>query len=157
MNPEGGLGAVAEDGTFILNEDVVEKDGISPEQVEYELKQVKENIKQRRRLYKGESPPPRLTGKTAIIVDDGLASGITMTVAIESVRHRFPRKVIVAIPVASATGYQRVEKVADRVVACAVATTNRFYLADFFRNWRDISDNEVIHLLEQWRKRRGRF
>jgi putative phosphoribosyl transferase len=92
MNPEGGLGAVAEDGTSILNEDVIQRDGISQEQIEWEINQVKMNIKQRSRRYKGETIPPRLTGKTAIIVDDGLASGITMTVAVESVRHRFPKE-----------------------------------------------------------------
>jgi len=153
MNPEGGLGAVAEDGTFILNEDVIQRDGISPEQIEYEINQVKASIKKRHRLYKGEGLPPRLTGKTAIIVDDGLASGITMTVAVGAVRHRYPEKVIVAVPVASTTGFNRAAKVADRVVACAVASMTQFYLADFFRNWRDITDNETVHSLDQWRKR----
>ena len=157
MNPEGGLGAVAEDGTSILNEDVIQRDGITSEQIEYEINQIKKNIKQRSRRYKGESIPSWLTGKTAIIVDDGLASGITMTVAVQSVRHRRPEEIVVAVPVASATGYNRVSKAADRVFACAVANMSRFYLADFYRNWRDISDNETVHSLEQWRKRKGSF
>jgi putative phosphoribosyl transferase len=153
INPEGGLGAVADDGTSILNEDVVIRDGISREQLEYEASQVKMNVKERYLRYKGESPAPRLTGKVAIIVDDGLASGITMTVAVESVRHRRPREIVTAIPVASASGYRRVAGVADRVVTCAVAGMSKFYLADFYRNWRDISDDEVLHSLKQWRQR----
>jgi putative phosphoribosyl transferase len=95
---------------------------------------------------------PRLTGKTAIIVDDGLASGITMKVAVESVKHRRPKEVIVAVPVASKTGYNCAASVA-RVVTCAVASMPKYYLADFYRNWRDISDDEIVHSLEQWRKR----
>jgi putative phosphoribosyl transferase len=152
MNPEGGLGAVADDGTSILNQDVVTRDGISSEQIEYESNQVKQNIKQRSLRYKGENPPLRLTGKVAIIVDDGLASGITMNVAVEAIKHRRPKEIVVAIPVASATGFRRVSNVA-RVITCAVATMPKYYLADFYRNWRDIGDDEVMHSLEQWRQR----
>jgi putative phosphoribosyl transferase len=152
-NPEGGLGAVADDGTSILNEDVIEKDGISHEQIEYEVNQIKANVKERKLKYRGEGIAPRLTGKLAIIVDDGLASGITMTVAVQSVRHRRPKEIIVAVPVASSRGYDRVAKVADRVITCAVATMPRYYLADFYRNWHDISDDEVVHSLKQWRQR----
>jgi predicted phosphoribosyltransferase len=152
-NPEGGLGAVADDGTSVLNQDVIDRNGISPEQIEYELSQVKANVKQRSLKYKGESVASRLTGKTAIIVDDGLASGITMEVAVESVKHRRPKEIIVAVPLASTKGYERVSKVANRVVACAVARMPQFYLADFYRNWRDISDDEVLLALKQWRRR----
>jgi len=157
MNPEGGLGAVSDDGTSILNQDVIARDAISQEQLEYELNQVKANIKQRCLKYRGDSLPPRLNGKTAIIVDDGLASGITMSVAIESVKHRFPREILVAVPVASTTGYNRIKNVANRVVTCAVASMPRFYLADFYLNWRDISDSEIVHSLEIWRKRHSLF
>jgi predicted phosphoribosyltransferase len=153
MNPEGGLGAVADDGTSIINEDVIQRDGISPEQIEYAANQIKANVKQRSLRYKGDTPSPRLTGKVAIIVDDGLASGITMTVAVEAIRHRRPKEVIVAVPLASTTGYNRVSRVADKVIACAVANMPKFYLADFYRNWRDISDDEVVHTLDQWRRR----
>ena len=153
MNQAGGLGAVADDGTSIINQDVVERDGISQAQVEHELNEVKANIKQRSALYKGEGVSPRMTGKTVILVDDGLASGITMTVAVEAVRHRRPKQIIVAIPLASQTGYNRVSKVADAVVVCAVANLSRFYLADFYRVWRDISDSEVALALKQWRQR----
>jgi putative phosphoribosyl transferase len=153
MNPEGGLGAVADDGTMILNEDVIARDGISREQIEHEANQIKTNVKQRSLRYKGEAAQARLTGRTAIIVDDGLASGITMTVAVESVRHRSPKEIVVAVPLASATGYSRAAGVANRVIACAIGTMPKFYLADFYRNWRDVSDDEVVRLLKQWHQR----
>jgi putative phosphoribosyl transferase len=152
LNPEGGLGAVADDGTVILNEDVIDRDGLSRDQIEYEAQQVKATIRQRCLKYKENSPASRLRGKTAIIVDDGLASGITMTVAAESVKHRRPREIVIAVPVASRTGFDRASKAAT-VITCAVATMPRFYLADFYRNWRDISDDEAYHSLEQWRSR----
>lgn len=152
MNPEGGLGAVADDGTTILDEDVIRRDELKPELVEYEASQVKANVKQRRLRYRGENLPARLTGKVAIIVDDGLASGITMTVAVEAVKHRRPKEIVAAVPLSSTTGYNRVSKVA-RVVTCAVSSQHHFYLADFYQNWRDVSDDEVVHSLEQWRQR----
>ena len=153
LNPEGGLGAVADDGTSILNEDVIRKDGLSREQIEYEAEMVKSNVKRRSLKYNGGVPRVKLSGKVAIIVDDGLASGITMTVAVESVKHRQPEEIIAAVPVASATGYNRAAIVASRVVACAVASMPKFYLADFYRNWYDISDDEVLRSLETWRFR----
>jgi putative phosphoribosyl transferase len=149
---EGGIGAVSDDGTSVLNEDLVKKNGISQEQIEYEISQVKANVKQRALKYKGTNPPSRLSGKTAIIVDDGLASGITMTVAVETVKHKLPREIVVAVPVSSATGFKRVSRVA-RVFTCAVAEMPKYYLADFYRVWRDITDDETAHLLEQWRRR----
>ncbi len=151
--PEGGLGAVADDGTSILNEEIIQKAGISHEQIEYESEKVKAQVKERSLKYLGKSPRPRLTGKVAIIVDDGLASGITMTVAVESVKHRRPKEIVVAVPVASATGFKRAAGVADKVVTCAVATMPKFYLADFYRTWQDIGDEGIAHSLKQWRQR----
>jgi putative phosphoribosyl transferase len=153
INPEGGLGAVADDGTMVVNQEVIERNGITLDQIEYEAAQVKANVKERSLKYRGESEPIRLTGKTAIIVDDGLASGITMAVAVEAVKHRRPREIVVAIPVASTTGYKRVSAVADKVITCAIASQTRFYLADFYRNWRDIADDETGRYLEIWRRR----
>jgi len=153
LNPEGGLGAVADDGTVVINDEIIKRDGLTREQIEFELESVKQTVRQRRLKYKGNLPSSRLTGKTAIIVDDGLASGITMNVAVESARHRLAGDVVVAVPVASAAGYRRVAQVTDKIVTCAVANMSRFFLADFFRVWRDISDDEVIHYLDQWKKR----
>jgi len=157
MNPAGGLGAVADDGTTVINQDVAVRDGISTEQIEFELAQIKANIKMRVAKYRGEGLPSRLTGKTAIIVDDGLASGITMSVAVESVRHRRPKQIIVAVPLASATGFKRASSTANRVVTCAVSSQLKFYLADFYRHWQDISDAEVVRALDLWRKQQNIF
>jgi putative phosphoribosyl transferase len=152
MNPEGGLGAVAEDGTMIVNQEVIERDGIAREQVEYEAEKVKANVKERSLKYRGDSVPARLTGKVVIIVDDGLASGITMTVAVASIRHRRPKEIVAAVPVASTTGYKRAAGAADKVICCAVASQPRFYLADFYRHWRDIADDETGRYLVRWRE-----
>ena len=148
----GGLGAVADDGTVYLNEDLILKDNLNREQIEYEAENVKANVRQRSLKYHGGVPRAGLTGKTAIIIDDGLASGVTMAVAVEAVRHRRPKEIVVAVPVASVTGFNRASKLADKVVYYGIARMTRFFLADFYRHWGDINDDVTTYSLNQWRK-----
>ncbi len=157
LNPEGSLGAAADDGTVILNEEAVKRIGLSRQKLEDEINKVRAEIKQRSLLYKGDRPIIRVGGKTVIIIDDGLASGFTMMTAVESVRHRRPREVIVAVPVASAMAVKRVEKVADRVVTCTTGFMPKFYVSDFYRYWHDLSDDDIVHYLNQWRMRQFRL
>ncbi len=153
LNPEAGFGAIADDGTIILSEEAVKEIGLSRQQVEYEANKVRAEIKQRSLLYKGDRPLVRVSGRIVIIIDDGLASGITMMAAVESVRHRRPKEVVVAVPCASALAVKQLDKVADKVVTVATSYLPKFYVSDFYRYWRDISDDEVIQYLKQWRMR----
>jgi len=153
LHPEAGLGAVADDGTIILNEEVVKRIGLSRQQIEYEASKVRAAIKQRSIRYQGDRPLVRVSGRTVIIIDDGLASGFTMMAAVESVRHRRPKEIVVAVPCASAMAVKRLEKVADKVVTCTTGFMPRFAVADFYRHWYDLSDDEVIRYLNQWRTR----
>jgi len=151
LNPEAGFGAVADDGTIVLNEELVKRIGLSRQQIEYEASKVRAEIKQRSIRYRGDRPLVGVNGKTVIIIDDGLASGFTMTAAVESVRPRRPKEIVVAVPVASAAAEKQLEKVADKVVTCTTSFMPRFAVADFYRYWYDLSDNEVIRYLDQWR------
>ena len=151
LNPEGSLGAATDDGTVIPNEEAVKRLGLSRQELEYEISKVRAEIKQRSLLYRGDRPPVRVNGRTVIIIDDGLASGFTMMAAVESVRHRRPKEVVVAVPVASAMAVKQVEKVADRVITCTTGFMPKFYIADFYRYWHDVSDDEVMRYLNKWR------
>jgi predicted phosphoribosyltransferase len=153
LSPEGGIGAVADDGTIILNDEVIRRLGLNRQQIEHEVNKVRAKVKERSLLYKGESPPVRLSGRTAIVIDDGLASGFTMTAAAQSVRHRRPREVVVAVPAASALAIKQVERVADNVVTCATGYMPKFYISDYYRYWHDLKDEEVTYYLRQWRVR----
>jgi predicted phosphoribosyltransferase len=156
LNPEGGIGVAADDGTVILNEEAVRRIGLNQQQIEYEASKVRAEIKQRSLLYKGDQPPVRVKGRTVIIIDDGLASGFTMMAAVESVRHRQPKEVVVAVPVASAMAVKRVEKVADKVVTCYTSFMPKFYVSDFYRYWYDLSDDDVVRYLKEWRMQQFR-
>ena len=154
LNPEAGIGAVADDGTIILNEELVKEIGLSPQQISYQVSQVRAKIRQRSLLYHGERPLTSITGKTAIIIDDGLASGFTMRAAVESVRRRRPKETVVAVPAASATAVEGIERVADRVITCVTSVTPAFAVADYYQHWYDLSDDEVTRLIREWRSMR---
>lgn len=144
LTPEAGFGAIADDGTMILNEELVRRLSLTQQQIDFEAGRVKAEIKRRSLLYRGERPLVKLSGRTVILIDDGLASGFTMLAAVESVRHRRPREVVVAVPCASASAMQKVRRAADKVIALSVGTSPRFAVADFYRHWYDLSDGEVI-------------
>lgn len=154
LNPEAGFGAVADDGTIILNDELVKRLGLSAQQISLQVSEVRAKIRQRSLLYHGERPLTSVTGKIAIITDDGLASGFTMMAAAESVRRRRPKEIVVAVPAASAGAVSQVEKFGDRVVTGVTAFTPRFAVADFYRYWYDLSDDEVVQQIREWRSRR---
>jgi len=154
LNPEAGFGAIADDGTIILNEELVKSIGLSQQQIEYEASKVRAEIKRRSLLYRGDRPLVRVSGKIVMIIDDGLASGVTMMAAVKSVRRRRPEEIVVAVPCASAIAVKQLDKVADKVLTCTTGFMPRFAVADFYRRWYDLSDDEVIQYLKQWRTRR---
>lgn len=157
LNPEAGFGAIADDGTVIFDEDMVAKMNLSHQQIDYEVNKVRENVKQRSILYSRERPLVLVDGKTVIIADDGLASGYTILAAVESVRRRRPKEIVVAVPVAWETALEKVRKVADKVVTCATSNESKFFIADYYRRWGELKDNEVIEYLQRWRARRLRY
>jgi putative phosphoribosyl transferase len=155
LSPEGGFGSVTDDGTTIFDEGIIKKTGLSQAQINYQVNQVRADIRHRSLLYHADRPPISIAGRTVIVVDDGLASGYTMRAAVESVRHRKPDKVIAAVPVGPEAAVEALRKVADRVVTCVVGKEPRFYIADYYRSWQDITDAEVLHCLKEWRLRRS--
>ncbi len=156
LNPEAGFGAVADDGTVILNDEVVKRVGLTTHQINYQINRVRAEVRQRSLLHRKDRPLAAVSGKTVIITDDGLASGYTMMTAVKSVRRRRPKEIVVAVPAASPAALAALKKVADKVVTMANGKMPKFYIADFYRYWRDLSDTEVTQCLKEWRMRRFR-
>ncbi len=154
LKPEAGFGAVTDDGTVMLNEELVKEAGLSEVQISYQVNRVRAEIRQRSLLYRKDRPLSVLSDKTVLITDDGLASGYTMKAAVTSVRRRRPKEIIAVVPVASATALAQVEKIADRVITLVIGSMPKFYVADFYRYWYDVSDSEVVQCLKEWRRRR---
>jgi putative phosphoribosyl transferase len=154
LNPEAGLGAIADDGTIFLDEETMKRFGLNRRQIEPEVNRVRAELKKRHIMYYKDKPLASVVNKTVIIVDDGIAAGLTMRAAVESVRHRHPGKVIAAVPVAARSALNHVANVADQVITCIVGEEPRFFIADFYRRWYDVNDDEVMRYLEKWQARK---
>jgi predicted phosphoribosyltransferase len=99
---EFGIGAVAQGGVRVLNERAVEALEIPEEYIERVAKQETEEIERRLLILRGDRPQPEVEGRTAILVDDGLATGVTARAAVEALRRRNPGRLVLAVPVCAA-------------------------------------------------------
>lgn len=155
LRPEGGFGAVADDGTTIFNNEIIKSVGLTQSQINYQVAKVRNDIQQRSLAFRGPNRSLSVvTGKTAIIVDDGLASGYTMMAAVESVRRRRPSRIVVAVPVASEMAVRTVEKIADRVVTVHTALVPKFYVSYYYRFWHEMKDDDGLKCVREWEIRR---
>ena len=145
--PEAGYGAITDDGTMVLNEPLVKALHLTQQQIQQGINEVEAEIVRRNTAYRGTRPFPSLIGKTAILIDDGLASGFTMIAALKSVRRRGAQKLIVAAPVASKTAFSQVKQMSDDLFCLIISDTPSFAVASFYQDWYDLTDSEVIKLL----------
>lgn len=147
-NPVAGLGAMSADGTIVLNEALVRGLGMSPEEVEEAASDVKKEIERQTKEYRKDKPAPDVTGKTVILVDDGLASGYTMLAAIESVRKCDPKYIITAVPVASKTAIKLITPKTDKLVALITGESFPFTVTGYYMIWQNLTDENVMKYLK---------
>ncbi len=152
--PELAIGAITEDGTVILEEEIVNSLNVSNDYIKMESQRQKSEIDRRVRAYKGAEKIPDLTGLHVIVVDDGVATGATMKAALASVRKRGAKSVILAIPVASSRALKMLEKEADETI-CLFTPQPFFAIGQFYRHFEQTSDEEVKELLKKNRMEFG--
>jgi putative phosphoribosyl transferase len=153
---ELAMGAIASGGIQVMNSDIVHALHISVQQVDERVAHEQRELERREHLYRGNRRAPDIRGHTVILVDDGVATGSTMRVAISAVRQQNPELVIVAIPVASSSVCQQLEEEADSVV-CLYTPLDFYAVGQWYRSFTQTSDEEVRELLnhaikpsEQW-------
>jgi putative phosphoribosyl transferase len=122
---------------------------LSTEIVEQCISQTRESVRQRMQRFRGNRPFPDLSGKTSILVDDGLASGFTMLAAVESVGTKQADKIIIAVPTASVDAIQLLAPSVDKLVCPNIRQGPIFAVADAYDKWYDVSDDEVLELLRK--------
>lgn len=147
-SPEAGFGAVTADGTLLLNEPLVAQLGLKEAQIEQLAAQVQEEVRRRLKVYRGNRPLPNVKGKTAFLIDDGLASGFTMLTAVRSVRRGEPMEIVVAVPVSPRRSVNLVEPEVDDLVCLIMQERAPFAVASFYRSFPDLSDEQVIAYLQ---------
>lgn len=141
------MGAIADGGIRVLNEEVIQLVGVSDGVIEQVAREEHEELLRRARLYRGDRPPASVEGQTVILVDDGLATGSTMRAAIAAVRQRRPARVIVAVPTAAPETCRELKAEADEV-RCLTTPTPFFGVGQWYEDFSQTSDQEVRELLD---------
>ncbi len=151
-NPELAFGAVTGDGTIYLDARLARTLHVTDEYLREEIAAQIAEISRRRHAYRGVRPEPDLRARTAVLVDDGLATGATAIASIRALRHQLAREVAVAVPVGPPEAIRRLEAEADRVV-CLVRPAAFVAVGEFYEDFRQTGDEEVVACLERaWMK-----
>ncbi len=151
-NPELAIGAMTEDGTVILDENLVEYMNVPQDFIERESDAQKLEIQRRMRLYRQNTPYPDLKDRDVIVVDDGIATGSTMKAALASVKNCGANSVTAAIPVGPPSTIEALKTLADRVV-CLFTPESFYAIGEFYDDFSQTSDEEVIDLLKRNREK----
>jgi putative phosphoribosyl transferase len=150
-NTEAGYGAVAFDGTVMLNEELLTRLHLTSEEIQQGISKTEEKVHRRMKKLRGDRPMPDLH-RPIILVDDGLASGFTLRTAIEALRKAGSRQIILAIPTAHKESLQSVAERVHAVYCPNIRQGPAFAVADAYEHWRDLDEEEVMSLLEDFRK-----
>lgn len=148
-NPESGFGAIAEDGSIVILRGAASN--LSSKMIETVIENQRVEIQRRIKILRGGRPMPELTGRTIILVDDGIAMGSTMCAAIKMCKKQNPDKIVVASPVGSpeVTRALQQKEAVDKTV---FLKKPRFFraVAQAYENWYDVPDYEVLSIMNEW-------
>src|SRR4030042_1674653 len=148
-NPEAGFGAINLDGYVIFNEDLLRHLSLPERIITSQVEKTRETLKKRNLLFRGGKDFPSLKDKTVILVDDGLASGYTMFSAIEYAKKRNPSKIVIAVPTGSHKTVKKISPFVDVLCCLNIREDYPYAVAEAYRNWYDVSDEEVLRIMEK--------
>jgi putative phosphoribosyl transferase len=149
-NPEMGFGAVTLDRHVVMNEEVADAFGVSKARAGRIIDEVLEGLRERRRHLSGGRPPAEVSGRDVVVVDDGLATGVTMRAALGELRRRGAAGLSVAVPVSPLGTLEEVEPLADEAYCLLAQRAGSFAVASFYADWYDMSDTEVVEALRDF-------
>lgn len=147
-NTEAGFGAVAFDGTVRLNERMLH--GLSEEQIQQQITITKNKVAGRIRKFQKNTPPTELSGRKAILVDDGIASGITMQTAVDAAAKLGADQIIIAVPTAHKQSLEQLLPKVETIYCANVRTSFNFAVADAYKRWSDVDEAEAAQILQKF-------
>ena len=147
LSPEYAIGAVDDSGAIILND--AETESVSQAWLADEIEREKKEAERRVKAYRGGRKPIPISGKTALIVDDGIATGLSMRLVVRSLRAQNPARIVVAVPVASAEAVESLRKEADEVITLEPPEEFLGAVGAHYIEFEQVEDAEVIRLLSE--------
>jgi len=152
-NSEAGYGAVAFDGTVRINEELLPFLQLTEMQKSEGLEKTRQKVARRVLKFREHAPIPNIGGRNAILVDDGLASGFTLMVAVAAVRRLYPEKLVVAVPTGSAQRLQKVAREVDGLYCANVRGGWSFAVAEAYEQWFDLDEEDAVQMVRAYQRR----
>lgn len=152
FQPELGMGAIAEGPSLVVNRDLIEMLGISPREVMHAVRREAREVRRRVELFRDGRPAPDVRGRVVILVDDGIATGGTTRAAIKAMRKRRAKEIVLAVPVAAPQTLEQLRGEVDQLL-CLYAPATMLAIGMWYRDFAQVPDQEVIHLLNAARQR----
>lgn len=147
-DPETGFGAITPDSTMILNLPLIEGRQLTVHVIKRVAMETLAEVRRQMRTYCGERPPLDLTGKTAILVDDGLGSGFTMLAAVRAIRRHEPARIVVAVPVSTFGSMDQLKPQVDDLICLVERDDTTLAVADCYEDFSDLTDDQVRAFLQ---------
>lgn len=147
-NTESGFGAIASDGTVCMNQSLIKAIGLDDEQIQSCIDKTREKINKRIQRFRKWNRIYALDNRPVILVDDGIASGFTLGVAIESLKKSGVDQLIVAVPTGHDNSLLRLIEHVDYIYCANIRSGHSFAVADAYQRWTDVSEYEVENMLE---------
>jgi putative phosphoribosyl transferase len=153
-NTEAGYGAVAFDGTTRLNMDLLPRLRLTEKDIKEGKIKTWEKVKRRARKFRGNRPLPDLANRPVILVDDGLASGFTLLVAVEALRKAGASNLIVAVPTGSRKSVLKVSRQVEALYCANIRAGWSFAVADAYERWTDVDEEEAVAVYQAFQHNR---
>ncbi len=148
--PELAMGAIASGGVRVLNEELLKYYPIPYDVIESVAAREQEELERRERIYRGDRPALNVGGRTVILVDDGIATGTTMSSAVEALKKLGAASVVIAVPVAPESVCEEFQRLRDHVVFTCLATPEMlFAISYWYEEFPQTTDEKVCDLLER--------
>ncbi len=149
-NTEAGYGAVAFDGTVMLNEELVSRLNLSDQEIQTGIQKTEQKVSRRVTMFRGDRPLPDFKSPI-ILVDDGLASGFTLRVAIKALRRNGATNLILAVPTAHSDSLQMILEEVDAIYCPNLRSGLSFAVADAYERWSDLGEQDVLRILQEFK------
>lgn len=151
-NPEAGYGAVAADGSYQVNKPLARQYRLDEKTIQDGIDTTSAKVKRRQELFSALIGVTTVNGRSIILVDDGLASGFTIRVAIAAIRKQGADEIFVAVPTGHSSSVTMIASECDRLYCANIREGLRFAVADAYEQWSDVSEQEVLDTLGDYKR-----